>query len=338
MLPAKELEILDDAFGKCDQLIQKSHHEKLTIEEASEVLATMLFEITHSSSQKLIEVRDYDTIKLKGTFKYSGQANTMFKEGLMPKDVYEELKSVPGMEEDTRHIGPSYLRVKGLLTHQPTRSFFGKQMALLIRDYLREKPLSKSEGFIVCIPNMTGGVWIGDETRRHLETILEYPQAIKGQLIEYKVWPATPYARKTRKPIDVISPGEKLVDYIEGLVPSPQNTSAILCSEELRTTGETTQNATKTYRGFEYTDENDVRIIETCVFDYGHPVCVERLKRLQVDGLYLVGGKEFFGVSNKLGFISNSEYQTVIDWLTDPWKFTRRVLPDIKSIAEKQMA
>jgi len=328
-----ELEIIEGVLEKLDSIVQKGLKERLNKEEITQVLATMLFEITNAlpDSNKLVEVRDYESIASNGPFKYSGKADTMLKEGVMPKDVYKGLKSI--MEEDIRHIGPSYLRVKGLLTHQPTRTFFAKQMAFLIRDYLEENPLSKPEGFIVCIPNMTGGVYIGDETRRQLENIFQYPQLIDEQLINYKVWPVTPYARKTRKPIDVISPGEKLVDHIEGLLPSPQNTSAIFCFEELRTTAETTQNATKIYRGFEYTDENDVRIIEACVFDYGHPVCVERLKRLGVDRLYLIDGKEFFGVSSKLDYISNSEYQTASDWLTSPWDFTRKVLPDIKRLA-----
>lgn len=310
-------EVLDDL----DSIVQKGLKEKLSEEETTKVLATLLFEITNVSPEnKLVEVRDHEAIKSKGTFKYSGQADTLFKEGIMPEDVYEGLK---GMGID-RHVGPSYLRVKGLITHQPTRRFFGKQMAFVIRDYLRKNPLSKQDGFIVSIPNMTGGVWIGDETRRQLENISEY-----------KVWSATPYARETRKAIDVISPADKLVNYVEGLLPSPQNTSLILCFEELRTSAETTKNATSIYRGFGYTEENGVRIVETCVFDYGHPAGIQRLKRLGVDRLYLVDGKVFFDVSRELGYISDSQYQTAIDWLNDPWSFTRKVLPDLKRLAVK---
>lgn len=302
-------------------VMDKGLREKLSEEQIARALSILIFETSNILPDKLVEIRDHQTIKLCGTFKYAGQADTLFKEGLMPMDIYKGLKDI-GLD---RHIGPSYLRVKGLLTHLSIRAFFGRQMAFVIRDYLRENPPSKLDGFVICIPNMTGGVWIGDETGRQLGSALT----------EYKVWPATPYARETRKAIDVISPGEKLVDYVEGLMPPPEITSIIFCFEELRTTAETTQNATKVYRAFGYTEENDVRIVEACVFDYGHPACVERLKRLRVDKLCLVDGRVFFNVSRKLGYISDSQYQTAIDWLTEPWAFTRRVLPDIRRLVAK---
>jgi hypothetical protein len=313
------METMEDILGNLDPTFHKGLKEKLSEKEITEVLATLLFEANKTSPDKLVEVRDYEAIKSKGTFKYAGQSDTLFKEGLMPEDVYKGLKDI-GLD---RHIGPSYLRVKGLLTHQPTRTFFGKQMAFVIRDYLRDNPVHNLNGFVVCIPNMTGGVWIGDETRRQLENVLA----------KYKVWPSTPYVRETRKPIDAISPGEKFVDYVEGLMPSSKDTSVIFCFEELRTTAETSQNATKVYRRFGYGEESGVRIVEACVFDYGHQAGVERLKRLGVDRLFLVEGKGFFDVSKKLGYISDSQYRTAIDWLSSPWEFTRKVLPYVKKLA-----
>lgn len=321
--PTDELEILNKVLLKCDLIVKKGLEERLNEEETTQVLAMMLFEITNNLKDRLIEVRDYEQIAKVGTFKYAGRADTMFKEGLMPEDIYNGLKNI--MPEDTRHIGPIYLRVKGLLTHIPTRIFFGRQMAFTFRDYLEQTPLSKPEGFIVCAPNMTGGAFIGDDTSRQLPNVLT----------KYKVWPATPYFREARKPIDVVPAGAKLVDYVEGLLPTPQSTSCIFCFEELRTAAETTSNATKTYRSFGYNDENKVRIAEACVFDYGHPVGVERLRRLATDRLYLVDGKTFLRVSKDLGYISESQYQTGIDWLSDPWDFTRKVLPDVKRLSGK---
>lgn len=318
-----ELEILNSVLEKSSSIVQKGLEKRLSEEETTKVLAIMLFEITNNLKDRLIEVRDYEQIAKVGTFKYAGRADAMFKEGLMPEDVYKELKEI--MPEDTRHIGPVYLRVKGLLTHIPTRIFFGRQMAFTFRDYLEQNPLSKPEGFIVCAPNMTGGAWIGDETSRQLQSVLT----------KHRVWPATPYFREARKPIDVKSPGAKLVDYVEGLIPSPQSTSCIFCFEELRTAAETTSNATKIYRSFGYNDENKVRIAEACVFDYGHPVGVERLRRLSTDRLYLVDGKTFLRVSRELGYITNSQYQTGTDWLNNPWEFTKKVLPDVKRLVGK---
>lgn len=316
-------EILENIL-KNSGLVEKGLENRLNDEEISQILSTMLFEITNKLGQKLVEVRDYDEIKVKGTFRYSGQTDMMLKEGLIPQDVYDDLDDLKSLGIE-RHIGPSYLRVKGLLTHRPTRKFFGRQMAFVIRDYLKQNPPTKSDGFVMCIPNMTGGAWIGDETGEQLESVLT----------DYRVWTATPYVRETRKSIDVINPSEKLVDYVEGLVTPPANTSVIFCFEELRTAAETTQNATKIYRAFGYNEENGVRIVEASVFDYGHPVGVERLKRLGVDRLFLVDGETFFNVSKKNGYISESQYRTGIDWLTEPWAFTRKVLPDVKKLIVK---
>ena len=164
-----ELEILEDALKQSDATVQRGMNERLSATEITQILTRMLFEITNNlPNNELVEVRDYGQIAERGTSKYAGQSYTMLKEGLMPEDVYDGLRAL----DIKNHIGPSYLRVKGLLTHLPTRQFFGRQMAFLIRDYLTEKPLSKPDGFVLCIPNMTGGVWIGDETARQLATIL----------------------------------------------------------------------------------------------------------------------------------------------------------------------
>ncbi|MFQ6054787.1 MAG: hypothetical protein ACE5J3_02270 [Methanosarcinales archaeon] len=320
----RKIGIVENILKKCEPTIEKGLKEKLSEEEISEVLATSLFEASIVLGQRLIEVRDYETIESKGTFKYSGKANTIFGEGLMPDDVYKGLKSIPELKEDTRHIGPSYLRVKGLLTYKKLRELFATQMAFVIRDYLKENSLQK-DGDIVFLPNMTGGAWIGDETRRQAEKILS----------GYRICPTTPYARATRKPIDVISEKLKFTDSVEGLMPSPVNTAMVINFEELRTTVETTQNAIKMLRHFGYNEENKVRLSAACVFDYRHPVGVERLRRLGVDGIYLVDGKTFFNVSREMGYITNSQHQTAIDWLSDPWGFTRKVLPYVKRLAGK---
>ena len=205
-------------------LLIKGLDEKLSPKELAFVLSQLLFEATNRLSIKLVEVRDLDTLAEKGPFKYSGQAETLMQEDLMPPDVYESLRQL-GIE---RHIGPSYLRVKSLLTDGLARRLFGRQLALAIQDYLHSRPLEKSDGLLVCIPNMTGGAWIGDETRRQL-TEIGVPN----------VWPVTPYARGTRKPIDAIIGTSRMIDYIEGIVPSPETTAAIFCFEELRTASET---------------------------------------------------------------------------------------------------
>lgn len=322
-----EKKLLDNIFENCDNF-QKGLEEKLSEREVTEVLSKLLWEITRNSKDRLIEVRDYDQIAQKGTFRYAGKADTMFKEGLMPEDVFLELKTLPGMKaDDTRHIGPAYLRVKGLLTHHLARKFFGRQMAFRIQDSFDKNPLPKPDGFVVCAPNMTGGVYIGDETGKQMKIITKY-----------NAWPATPYMREARKAIDVIAPEEKLDDFWEGLKPSPENTAALCCFEELRTAAETTQNATKIYRHFGYNDENKVRIIETCVFDYRHPVCVKRLERLGVEGLYQVAGlgeTNLFDTSKYQGYISNYQCQTTKDWLNDPWEFTREVIPTVRKLGVK---
>lgn len=322
MQSSQELKAVSDAIEKCGSNFDKGLEEKLSENVVAEILATLLFEITNNSRNRLVEVRNYNQIAKKGTFRYSGKADTMFKEELIPENVFEELKTLPGNKEDTRHVGPSYLKVKGLLTHHGAREFFGRQMAYRILDHVEEIPLEKPDGFIVCSPNMTGGVYIGDETGAQLSLIPS----------EYNIWPATPYMRETRKTIDVISPGEKITDFWEGLIPTVEDAALINCFEELRTAAETSQNATNIYRHFGYNDGNNVRISEACVFDYLHPVGVERVKRLGVVGLYAVSGKTFFNASANLGYINDSQLQTTKDWLDDPWKFTMEVAPLVRKL------
>lgn len=314
-----------DGLEALDAVIKNSAvggSERLSEEAISKLLAQLLFEATNRSDNRLVEVRDYKDISEKGPFKYSGQTQTMYDEGLMPEEVYTKLKSL-GID---RHVGPSYLRVKGLLTHHEIRKIFGKQMTFAIQEQLRAKKPDKPGGFVVCIPNMTGGAWIGDETARLLGDTLKE---------EYNVFPATPYARETRKPIDAIKNDAKFADFVEGLMPSPSTTSVIICFEELRTAAETTQNATNMYRKFGYNESNGVKIIEACVFDYGHPVGVERLNRLAVDRVYLVGGSAFMDLSRDLGYLSDTKHAAAIDWLRDPWEFTRKILPDIERLYKK---
>jgi hypothetical protein len=311
-----ELVVLREVVHE-NRLLIRGLDEKLSPKELALVLSQLLFEATDRLPIKLVEVRDRIALREKGPFKYSGQAETLMQEGLMPQDVHEGLRDL-GIE---RHIGPSYLRVKSLLTDELARRLFGRQLALAIQEYLHSKPLEKSDGLLVCIPNMTGGAWIGDETRIQLHRI-GVPN----------VWPVTPYARETRKPIDAVTSTPKMIDYIEGMVPAPEATGAVFCFEELRTASETTSNALKIYRQFGYRGQNNVRLTAVSVFDYRHPVGVERLRRLGVDGLYLVSGKELFAASRELGYISTDQYETAIAWLTDPWGFTREVMPDIAKL------
>ncbi|KHO47402.1 MAG: hypothetical protein QT00_C0002G0054 [archaeon GW2011_AR5] len=316
-LGSEAIKIVDDVLSS--PLAQKGMEEPLTREETAQVLAHMLFGVTDRAGTKLVEVRDFPKISEVGTFKYSGQADTMHVEGLMPDDVYEGLRDL----KIDRHVGPCYLRVKGLLTHVPTRILFGRQMAFIVRDYLDDDPLSKEHGYVVSAPNMTGGAFIGDETGRQLRNILT----------SYPVWPATPYTRDIRKPIDAVKRDAAFVDGVEGLVPTPEETGAVLCFEELRTVAETTRNATLHYTQHGYNPENGVRIVEMCVFDYLHPAGVTRLERLGVDGLYAVNGKTFIQEARNLGYISDSQESTGLSWLAQPWDFTRQVLPDLRRLS-----
>ncbi|MCX6814525.1 MAG: hypothetical protein NTY20_02675 [Candidatus Aenigmarchaeota archaeon] len=306
-------EVIQNAIKKCGASFEKGKEEKLTKKEIAKILATELFEITNGTGQKLVEVRDYDAMKKKGPFKYSGQVDTLHAEGLLPHDLFEQFQEL-GLG---RHSGPSYLRVKGLITDDETRDVLGKQMAYLLKDYFKEKPPSK-EGYVLLVPNMTGGAWIGIKTKEQSKGVLPP---------EVKLWRTTPYARETRKTIDVIPQEAKIVDYIEGVLPSPDETSAIVSFEELRTTAETTKNAINIFRGFEYIDPE---FIASCVFDYRHPAGTERLKRMHVSELYLVGGADFFEATRELGYISESQYKTTVDWLSDWHGFSREMMPILK--------
>lgn len=319
-----ERQLLDGILRKELPTVEKGLRQKLTAEDTTRVLTTMLFEITNQMGQKLVQVKDYDEMKKSGPFRYAGQISTMHAEGLIPEDVYMGLKEA-GREN---HIGPVYLKVKGLLTWLRARELFGQQMALTVREHLAQDPLSEPSGSIVVIPNMTGGAWIGDETLRRLE-VLELG----------RVWPVTPYARDMRiglrKVIDD-SAGAQYGQHVEGLMPSPANTAAIVCFEELRTAAETTKNATDIHRNLGgYNQGNNVRIIEAAVFDYLHPVGIERLKRLGVTGLYLVDGEGFLKASRDLGYVTKSQFDTAMEWLSDPWGFTREMMPTLREIARR---
>ncbi|MCD6247055.1 MAG: hypothetical protein J7J87_01300 [Candidatus Diapherotrites archaeon] len=314
-------QILEEVMGKCEPIIERGLKERVTSKEAAEVLSSLLFEITEKLGQKLIEVRSYETIKEKGTFKYAGQVETLHSEGIFPEDLYKEFKEL-GLEN---HIGPSYLRVKGLLTHKRVRSFFARQLAYVIKDALERDPPKNEDRFVVFLPNMTGGAWIGDETMRHAESILEQ-----------KIWPASPYMRNMRKTVEVVAK-ESITNYVEGLLPEPEETAVIINFEELRTTAETTKNAIQILKNFGYNAEKGVKIKAACVFDYRHIAGVERLKRLGVESLYLIEGLNFFEVAKEQGYINDEQYRTVNDWLNDPWKYTRKVLPMVKElIGEKK--
>jgi hypothetical protein len=310
---SNDLTILHEIIHE-NSLLLKGLNERLTSRELTVLLSQLLFEITNRLSVKLVEIRDRKALMENGPFKYSGQVDTLKQEGLMPADVYECLRNA-GID---RHIGPSYIRVKSLLTHGLVRKLFGRQMALLIQEYLCNTPLEKPDGQLVCIPNMTGGAWIGDETRRQLEEI-----GLQN------VWPATPYAREMRKVISTKTGSPKIIDYIEGILPTPEMTGSIFCFEELRTASETTSNALGIYRQFGYDEQANVRLVAASLFDYRHPVGVERLRILGVNSLYLVDGRGFFEVSRELGYITIDQYHMAIDWLTDPWDFARRIVAHI---------
>lgn len=319
------LRVLEEVLAQQDDLISRGEFERLSREDVALALVPMLFELTRRTGQKLVQVRDYDEIAEKGPFKYAGQIETMHSEGLMPEDVYTGLKEL-GRDS---HVGPSYLRVKGLLTWMRPREFFGNQMAYEIASYLEKRPLYKKDGVIAFIPNMTGGAYIGDQTLRDSERIgLGYP-----------IWPVTAYARDMRFGLKKVIDDTATVTYgerVEGIVPAPADTAAVICFEELRTACETTKNATDVHRVLgKYNDENGVRIIEAAVFDYRHEVGVKRLEMLGVDALYLVDGRTFFDVAHKQGYITGAQFKTAIDWLDDPWTFTRKILPKMKQDVKK---
>ncbi len=339
-----EFDVIDRAIAKVKPIMERGYNERLSEREIAEVLVTLLFDITKelgpvSANNVLVDVRDREKIKKVGTYKYSGQANTMLNEGLIPKEVHDLLVELQNNPNDPRHIGPSYLRVKGLLTHQYIREFFGSQMAFALIDELRENPPSK-DGYIVVIPNMTGGVYIGDETRRQLDDMVSDVDTINSRRL--RVSPCTNYAREMRKEINAIDTGKRLIDFVEGPVPSPEATAVIVCGEELVTAAETTQNATVLYNSFGYDAAHGVKIIDTAVFYYGHPAGVERIRRLEQDGkaslVHLVGAKTFFDVAEEKGYITHEQRQIVADWLAEPWEWTKSVAPDLRALARAKAA
>ncbi|RLJ06527.1 MAG: hypothetical protein DRP18_00515 [Candidatus Aenigmatarchaeota archaeon] len=305
---------INQALDKNKELIEKGYDDELAPEESAKLLAGLLFDITEATGQKLVYVQNFDEIRKEGPRKYAGRIDTMKEEGLIPQDVYESLKKIV---PEGKHIGPVYLRVKGLLTHKVPREIFAKQLARKIGREFLQKIGGK---YHVCLPNMTGGAFIGDETRRNLES-----------LYEEAIWPATPYARGMRKTISVKRNEENLTDYIEGLMPPLEETSSVINFEELRTTSETTQNTIRILKRFGYSEENDIHLVAACVFDYRHPVGVERLGRENLTQIYVVDGKTFFEQAYKNGYLDGERYEVVREWLSDPWNWTRKV---IKTISE----
>ncbi len=311
---ASELAVLNRVLD--EEGITLSSGARLSEREIASVLANMLFRVTKETGTRLVEVRDHARLAEVGPFKYSGQADTMHAEGLMPDDVYEGLTALG----QNRHVGPSYLRVKGLLTAHRLRALFGRQMAFRVMEYAHRA--AERDGFVVCVPNMTGGAWIGDEAAKQL-----------GGLIGSRAWPTTPYARETRKAIDAVPAGAKYSDYVEGVMPPPDEVSVLVCFEELRTAAETTGNAIGIHRKFGYREDNGVKVVAASVFDYRHPVGQARLRNLGVDGLYLVGGPAFFSMARIGGHIGDSQYAAGMEWLADPWGFTRKVLPHLQRLS-----
>ncbi len=310
---------MDRHLNEIPENIRKCFSEglerRLGGEEIAKVLSTLLFEFSKKYLQSLVEVRDYKTVEEKGPFKYSGKLDALYEEGLLPERLYVELKKL-GI---SNHVGPSYVRVKSLLTHELPRKFFGRQLVWYLTETLEEG----YDGYLVFLPNMTGGAWIGDEARREAEKILK----------SYKVWPCTPYVREGEKLVGVAPrKGREITDYVEGLLPPPGETSVVINVEELRTASETTRRACEILRTFGYGEENGVEVIAACVLDYGHPVGRERLKRAGVKSLYLVDGLTFFRVSRKLGYITEEQYESVEDWLKDPVGYTEKILPSIKRL------
>jgi hypothetical protein len=319
------MQVVEDAIAKCGPTFQAGLEKKLSNEEVTGVLTTLLWEITNNSDNKLVEIRDMEQIAKKGTFRYSGKAETMRNENLLPEDVFQELKTLPGNKDDTRHVGPSYLRVKGLLTQHDAREFFGTQTAFRILDHLEEHPLLKPQGYVVCSPNMTGGVYIGDETGKKLRKVAAGTKV--------NAWSATPYLREQRKAIDTIASNDKIENYWEGYKPTIEEAGLVVCFEELRTAAETTKNATELYRHFGYNEENGVQIGEGSLFDYVHPVGAERMKRLNVVPIYAVSGDAFFKASLEKNYINKSQFETAEFWINKPWEFTKEVAPLVRKLA-----
>ena len=113
---------IDDILFSLNNDIDKGLKEKVTEEQITTFLVNLIFKINAVLPHKIIEVRDYDEIKCKGAFKYAGRIISLFKEGLLSDDIFKDLIK---MQID-RHIGPAYIRVKGLLTHQLIRTYLSR--------------------------------------------------------------------------------------------------------------------------------------------------------------------------------------------------------------------
>ena len=296
--------------------LRKSHNNKLSEEEITKAFSALLFEINMRCPEySLAVIRDKEQIRKTGIFKYSGQSETLTNEGLMPKYICNKLLEY----NIDRHIGPSYLKLKGLLTEEKIRKFFGEQLAYFIGDYLNKNPIDK-EGFIVIIPNMTGGAWIADETRRQLT---------KNSSI-YKIWPATPYMRAPRELSDLKRSDIKLSDYVEGFLPNPKDTSMIICFEDMVNTAEMSKNAIEFYKRVGYNSSSRVKYLVAAVFDYEHIAAIKRFTDLDAVCVSLVKGRNYFKVAKYQNYITETQYSTAIDWLVDPWNFTKNIMPFIK--------
>ncbi|HUC38730.1 MAG TPA: hypothetical protein VL944_01200 [Candidatus Acidoferrum sp.] len=341
---ASAADVIDSVMDKYSDVVERGKLGRLEQREVAGVLAAALFEVSRTfPDEALVRVRDYDQIAIKGPFKYAGQVGTMKKEGLIPDDVYEGLVSVQAgrvKAGDESHVGPSYLKVKGLMTNWRFREFAGRQAAFVILDHLIENPPQNRSGYIVAIPNMTGGAQIGDEIGKQLHALLEkfiqqYPDS---PLSDLKVWPGTPYMRAARKETEIAKTKPQLNSLVEGFPLKPAEVAVILVIEELRTASETTQNARRTYEEYGYSPARGVDIYDVSFFDYRHPVGVQRAAREKAPALYVVPGFDMFLEASKQGYISDSQLNTARDWLSDPWEFTRRILPAMKSLREKEDA
>lgn len=362
-----QADVIDTFMDKNDALVQRGRHERLHSKEVAQLLSTLLFEVSKAfPDDGLVRVRDFNEIGQKGPFKYAGQLVTMKKEGLIPDDVFAGLVTVqlgrakPGEES---HVGPSYLKVKSLLTNWRVREFAARQVAYAIFEHLIEHPPQNRTGYVVAIPNMTGGAFIGDEIGKQLSQLIneaaarvnglgslphmsgantgtsKYDTASLGTIAALKVWAATPYMRAMRKETEVQATKPQLNSLVEGSIPAPAQTAVIMVIEELRTASETTSNAARTYLDYGYTPENGVGLLDVSFFDYRHPVGVARMQKMNIPAIYVVPGIEMFDAARKDDYISVMQHSTVSSWLRDPWEFTRRILPGMikqKEQAEKE--
>ena len=284
------------------------------------VLADLLFSVSEKAPGfELVRVLDREQLKTTMPAKYAGQLNTMLAEGLIPPDVAASMQAL-GLD---RHIGPSYLKVKMLMTSWEAREFFARQVAYRIREWLKANVAPDPERFIQVIPNMTGGAQVGDSIAKHLH------QMCKGT--GYRILPATPYMRDMRKETKVGEKGERINNHVEGFILPPERVLVNVIVEELMTVLETTGNAAKKYRQHGYTKENGVTLLAASVFNYGHPVGEGRAKALGLPTVYATRGAGVFGAGRNMRKLSPEKLENVEKWLANCWAWTMDVLPDMKA-------